>query len=88
MAAIKNYIIEDENGVDYSAMYVGATSDIKAMYKSIARNQNNGIIPMFCDSPKFSENKQVYALDIDSNGYMTVVNSDTAMSILLQHGVI
>ncbi|MCM1327305.1 MAG: hypothetical protein NC249_11860, partial [Lachnoclostridium sp.] len=83
------YITSEEaynlsEGTDDCVYYVGATADIKAMYKSIARNKNTEISPMFCDAPKFSEQKQVYALCIDKDNWLTVVNSDTMLSLILE----
>lgn len=74
--------VYEESGLD-SAYYIGGTADIKAMYKSIARNRNCGIYPQYCDSPKFSEKKSIYALCIDADGRMAVVNSDTFIAMLL-----
>jgi hypothetical protein len=67
----------------YLDYYVGATSDIKALYKSILRSRTTNLMPAFCDFPKFSENKSVYALCIDGEGYVTIVNSDTMLGILI-----
>ena len=64
--------------------YVGATADIKALYKSIRRNKATRLYPMFCDSPKFSDNKMVYALCVNyDTGYIFVVNSDTMLSMIV-----
>ena len=62
--------------------YVGATSDIKAIYKSIRRNKCTNLCPMFCESPKFSELKTTYALCISDN-YITIINSDTMLSMII-----
>lgn len=69
---------------NYREYYVGKTADIKAMYKSIARNKSTDMCPLFCDFPKFSEYRQVYALCIDENNYITIINSDTMLAILLE----
>lgn len=86
MTAIKKYYTSEEvckeSGFD-STYYIGATADIKAMYKSIARKRNCGIYPRYCGSPKFSEMKSIYALCIDVNGQMTVINSDTFLAMVL-----
>lgn len=92
-AEIKKYYTSQEvynefEGAEDSIYYVGSTADIKAMYKSIARNQNTDIRPYFCDAPKFSESRQIYALCIDKDGWMTVVNSDTMLSLILAGDVI
>lgn len=83
-AVIKNFF----NTVEGDIYYVGSTADIKAMYKSIARNQNTDIRPLFCEAPKFSESRLVYAICIDKDGWMTVVNSDTMMLLILAGDVI
>lgn len=95
MAAMnfKKYITSEEvynltEGTEDSMYYVGSTANIKAMYKSIARNRNTEISPMFCEAPKFSESRQVYALCIDKDNWMTVVNSDTMLSLILAGDVI
>lgn len=43
----------------YSEFFVGKTEEIRAIYKSIARNKNTRITPAFSEFPRFSENKQV-----------------------------
>ena len=67
--------------------YVGETADIKAMYKSIRRklekDMSMSLELLFVDFPKFNPNKSVYALCVDERGYITVVNSDTMMSIIV-----
>lgn len=87
-AVIKKYITSEEvynstEGAEDSVFYVGSREAIKAMYKSISRNQNTGIRPLFCEAPKFSELRQVYALCIDKDGWLTIVNSDTMLSLIL-----
>lgn len=78
----KHYLItNDEFGTfEY---YVGATSDIKALYGAIRRNKATWLQPAFLNSPVFSEHKHVYALCIDENNYVKVLNSDTMLEILL-----
>lgn len=93
MAAILKYytsekVYRETEGVDDSIYYVGTTADIKAMYKSIARNLNTDIKPYFCESPKFSESRQVYALCIDKDGWMIIINSDTMLSFIISGEVI
>ena len=63
--------------------YVGATSDIKAWYKSMRRN--GSLCPLFGEDPKFSEEKSVYALCINDDGYFTVVNSDTMLYLIINN---
>ena len=56
--------------------YIGETAEIKAMYKSIARNRNTNIRPLYGDAPKFSPYNQVYGILIDKDGWMSVITSD------------
>lgn len=72
---------------DGSVLYIGETNDIKAMYKSISRNNHTMIKPLYSDTPIFSETKEVYGLSIEGN-WMTVINSDTALKILMQEGFV
>lgn len=93
MTEIKKYQTSDEEyknseGEDDSVYYVGSKEDIKAMYKSIARNRNTDIKPYFCDFPKFSDSRNIYALCIDKNNWMTVVNSDTMLLFIVKGYVI
>ena len=71
-----------------SMYYVGATINIKAIYKSIARckSSNTSLAPAYCDAPVFSSRKSVYGLAVnyDENTFQ-IVNSDTIMSMIL-HG--
>lgn len=85
---MRTFILTDrEEPRDSDTLYVGTTEEIKALYKSIARNQCTNIIPTFCDPPKFSEYKTMYGLSIDSDNHMQVINSDTALNILLAQDV-
>lgn len=67
----------------YLDYYVGETADIKALYKSIRRNKWTNLVPLFVESPKFSENKSVYALCIENDKYVSVVNSDTMLHMII-----
>lgn len=80
---IKRFALQDN-----SDLYVGETKEIKAMYKSIVRSKNTDIRPLYADAPIFSENKQFYGLLIDHDNWMTVVNSDTVLAILLVSGIL
>ena len=46
---------------------------IKAIYKSIARNENIDICPLFRDFPVIKP-ERIYGIQIDPAGYMKVVN--------------
>lgn len=89
---LKRYVVSWNEEIDYdwnlsmtrySEYYVGETANIKSLYKSICRNKATNLRPMFCGFPKFSENKSIYALCIDDKGYVTIINSDTMLAILI-----
>ena len=73
--------ISPENGNLY---IVGATSDIKAIYKSIARNCNTEIAPYYNGSPIFRNDRWCYAICITEDNWMTVINSDTFLAFLME----
>lgn len=82
----KYYLISEHGSVE--SYYVGETADIKAMYKSILRNRTSNLRPMFCDFPKFSDNKSIYALCIDEfAGWVSIVNSDTMLAMIISNEV-
>ena len=69
-----------------SAYYVGTTTEIKTLYKSIIKSSAKGncnLCPGFCDFPRFSPSREIYALSIDCDGYVTVLNSDTMLSLIV-----
>ena len=68
----------------YSEFFVGKTEEIRAIYKSIARNKNTRITPAFSEFPRFSENKQVYVIHVDMIGRMTLLTSDDFTLMLLK----
>ena len=85
---MKEFLITDSDSGEYSNLYVGSTEEIKAIYKSIVRAGNKtDVYPLFTDSPIFSENKTVYGLEIEQDNSMTILNSDTVLSILLKINV-
>ena len=92
MATIKKYRTSDreynlsEGEVD-STYYVGATLDIKAIYKSIARNKNTDIFPLFVEKPIFAD-RYIYGICIDKDYAMTVVNSDTILAMILEGDIV
>lgn len=65
----------------------GATADIKAIYKSIAR-QGGFYFPRYTEMPKFSESKQVYAICLEDDGQITIINSDTMLAMVLAGEVV
>ena len=80
----KHYYVTDLFGRT-DEFYVGATADIKALYKSIRRNKSTLLCPWHIDMPKFSDKKNIYALCIDEENYIHIVNSDTMLSILINN---
>ncbi len=73
-------------------LIVGDTEDIKATYKSLARNKHSNILPLYCGSPKFSEEKLIYGIQIypaidqlPDTLYMVIVSSDVILAELM-HG--
>ena len=71
----------------YSYTYIiGETEDIKAIYKSICRNSKK-IKSTFEEFPKFSEDRNIYAICIEEakwGYYMYLLNSDTMLEALLE----
>lgn len=82
----KHYIYQDNDNMQ--EFYVGKTSDIKALYKAIRRNKSTNLYPLFCDTPKFSESKLIYALCIDEDGGISIANSDTMMYLICMGEVV
>ena len=78
----KKYYDVKENAV----IYMGRTSDIKAMHKSMARalrKYHTDLIPFFSDTPVFSESKITYGIVIDDDNLFYVISSDTFTAMLL-----
>ena len=71
---------------DNSIIYIGRTTDIKAMYKSIVRayhKYNTNFMPLFSETPKFSENKITYGVEIDEDYFVSIISSDVFTAMLL-----
>lgn len=64
--------------------YVGQNEDMKAIYKSIARNRHTAIKVWYFHAPRHSEYNQIYALRIDKNGLLTVANSNEIQAFLIR----
>lgn len=80
-STMKKYV----NISDNSIVYIGRTSDIKAMYKSIVRAYHKyatDLIPLFSAMPKFSENKMAYGIVIEDL-FFHVISSDVFTAMLL-----
>ena len=76
-----------DNGrdIEYTEYFVAHKDDIKAIYKSIRRNEMTNLCPLFCDFPIFSEYKEVYVLCIEDGYFFTVMNCDNFMRLMLNH---
>lgn len=79
--------VKEFNTVD-GQLFIGETKEIEAMFNSIVKNRNTDIRPLYAEKPIFSENKQFYGLLVDHDNWMTVVNSDTVLAILLASGIL
>lgn len=80
-STMKKYV----NISDNSIVYIGRTSDVKAMYKSIARasrKYHTDLITLFSAMPKFSENKMAYGIVIEDL-FFHVISSDVFTAMLL-----
>ena len=78
---MKRYI----NVSDNSIIYMGLTSDIKAMYKSIVRAYHKyatDLIPLFSET-RFSETRMTYGIVIDEDSFFYPISSDTFTAMLL-----
>lgn len=83
---MKKYEYIDQETGEVSFYYVGATSDIKTLYKAIRRASYKGSTnywPYDVNSPKFSPYKSVYALCVEGDGSVHVINSDTMLSLIV-----
>lgn len=84
---VNNYF-EDKSNCIY---YVAETATIKSIYKSMRKawgREVTNLCPMFCDFPKFSADKSVYAICVDvEEGYFQIVNSDTIMLMILENTI-
>lgn len=77
---MKKYI-NSENSI----IYMGRTSDIKAMYKSIVLAHHKyatDLIPLFSEI-KFSETRMTYGIVIDKDSFFYPISSDTFTAMLL-----
>lgn len=77
---MKKYI-NSENFI----IYMGLTSDIKAMYKSIVRAYHKyatDLIPLFSET-RFSKTRMTYGIVIDKDSFFYPISSDTFTAMLL-----
>lgn len=85
------YYVIDNDEIGMPTYYiVGSTAGIKAVYKSICRSFGHDMLT-HCARAKFSDTKTMYALafspDVYGNYYMSVVNSDTMLNIIVSDNV-
>ena len=69
-----------------SDYYVGHTADIKTLYKVIRRASYKGSTnywPYDMSTPKFSDYKSVYALCVEGDGSVHILNSDTMLALIV-----
>lgn len=84
---MKRYECIDPETGEVSFFYVGKTSDIKTLYKAIHRASNKGNTSYWLyyeDEPEFSLWKAVYALCIESDNSIHILNSDTMLSMIVE----
>ena len=86
MESIKKFysseMAHELNG-ENSTYYVGRTEDIKNLWETVV-NKNKDAKPLFCTPPVFSEEKHYYCMEVDNDGYATIINSDTFLMLLLE----
>lgn len=78
---MKKYI----NISDNSIIYMGLTSNIKAMYKSIVRAYHKyatDLTPLFSET-KFSKTRMTYGIVIDEDSFFYPISSDVFTAMLL-----
>ena len=78
---MKKYVNISENSI----IYMGLTSDIKTMYKSIVRAYHKyatDLIPLFSET-KFSKTRMTYGIVIDDDNLFYVISSDIFTAMLL-----
>lgn len=78
--------IDDNTSIVTGVTYIGTTSDIKALCKSIRRASEKGntnLYFLFCGAQRFSENKQVYGLVISDDETVSIITSDTFAMMLV-----
>ena len=83
---MKKYEYVDPETGEVSFYYVGKTSDIKTLYKAICRASykgNTNYWPYNVDTPKFSPYKSVYALCVEGDGSVHILNSDTMLALIV-----
>lgn len=78
--------IDDNTSIVTGVAYIGATSDIKALCKSIRRaseKESTNLYFLFGGAVRFSENKQVYGLVISDDETVSIITSDTFAMMLV-----
>lgn len=83
---MKKYFREDLPSV----FYVGKTEEIKRIYRSIRNailRENTDMMLVFPGIPAYNPNKEVYAICIELNRFVYIVNSDTMLSLIVSGDV-
>lgn len=92
---MKKYALVTDN-VDFPEMcreslyYVSTTAEIKAVFNSIYRGimkSNTDLMMLFSEKPIFNAQKQVYAICVNDNRYVYIINSDTMLSLIVSGDV-
>lgn len=78
MEEIKKYLLVGEDLQE--ELYIGKANDIALLYKAFEKEEV--YLPRFFDEPKFSMDK-IYGLSIENDRYMSVVNSDFLVRVML-----
>jgi hypothetical protein len=80
---IKKYIsLNNRDDVDVTYL-LGNTSEIAEKWKELVNDEEHDYIPLFAEEPIFSERKEMYAIAIDNDRFITVVNSDIFLKMIL-----
>ena len=82
---MKNIMKKYINISDNSIIYMGLTSDIKAMYKSIVRAYHKyatDLIPLFSET-RFSKSRMTYGSVIDEDSFFYPISSDVFTAMLI-----
>ena len=73
-----------------TTFYVGETEEIKRIFRSVRKaimKENSDMMLLFPGMPVFNPNKATYAISIELNRFVSVVNSDTMLSLIVSGDV-
>lgn len=77
---IRKFVWNENDGI-LEKVYIGTDREIRSLYKELEKHAELDLAPLFCDKPKFRKNG-MYGLHIASDGYYTVINSDTIAQMI------